>query len=71
MERKITFRFGHSRTLKNHISFLIWRHLVFAIILGERITPLALAGTALIIFGVSVAQRHAATNTTKGPADKK
>ena len=41
------------------------------IVLGERITPLALAGTALIIFGVSVAQRHAAANTTKGPADEK
>lgn len=32
MERKITFRFGHSQALKNHISFLIWIHLVFAII---------------------------------------
>lgn len=36
MERKITFRFGHSRTLKNHISFLIWRHLVFAIIKSKE-----------------------------------
>ena len=36
MERKITFRFGHSQALKNHISFLIWRHLVFAIIGSMR-----------------------------------
>ena len=51
----------------NPIVAMITAHFV----LGERITPLALAGTALIIFGVSVAQRHAAANTTKGPADKK
>ena len=51
----------------NPIVAMITAHIV----LGERITPLALAGTALIIFGVSVAQRHAAANTTKGPADKK
>ena len=40
-------------------------------VLGERITPLALAGTALIIFGVSMAQRRPRAERSETPNDEK
>lgn len=41
------------------------------LILDERITPLALIGTALIIFGVSMGQRRSRTGSTATPEEEK
>lgn len=51
----------------NPIVAMITAHFV----LGERITPLALAGTALIIFGVSMAQRRPRAERGETPKDEK
>ena len=51
----------------NPIVAMITAHFV----LGERITPLALAGTALIIFGVSMAERRPHPKCPAGPENEK
>ncbi len=51
----------------NPIVAMITAHFV----LGERITPLALAGTVLIIFGVSMAQRPPRAEERRKPENEK